>query len=121
MNSALAFDNPMNVYLRTLRAPNAPTLPSGMGFTASGQSQTTTSKVSKRDEEFRRLAQDGAPYPLFESGDPLTSEEAFALGCNSFLATDYAPPTTWLKALVASGKLTQPGFALPVPLSQAVR
>lgn len=117
MNSALTFDHQMNVYLRSLKAPTAPTLSSGS--TISGQS--TANKISKRDEEFKRLAQDGDPYPLFEDKGPFTSEQAFAMGRNAFLATDYAPVSVWLKALASSGKLTQPGAALPVPLSQVAR
>jgi hypothetical protein len=117
MNSALTFDHQMNVYLRSLKAPTA--LTPSSGSTVSGQS--TANKISKRDEEFKRLAQDGDPYPLFEDKGPFTSEQAFAMGRNAFLATDYAPVSVWLKALACSGKLTQPGAALPVPLSQVAR
>jgi hypothetical protein len=121
MNSALPFEHEINVYLRALMAPSAPAAPTSSTLAPVEQRSRSANKLSKRDEEFRRLAQDGVPYPLFEDGGKLTSEEAFALGRNSFLATDYAPPSAWLKALAASGKLTQPGFALPVPLGQAVR
>lgn len=120
MNNALPFSDEMNVYLRAIKSGAPAPPPGGNATTISGQS-ITTSKASKRDEEFKRLAQEGDPYPLFEEKGPFTAEQAFALGRNAFLATDYAPASAWLKALASSGKLTQPAVAIPIPLSQVAR
>ena len=119
MNNAHGFDHEMNVWLRGLKS--GVHAPASGGSSISGQSQITANKVSKRDEEFKRQAQEGDPYPRFEEKGAFTPEQAFRVGRGSFLATDYAPSSEWLTKLVQSGKLTQVGATLPVPLSQVAR
>ena len=113
MRSDLDWDAPQNVYFR------------GGGSVASGQSDTDTpaarapkDALSRRDKEFERLADEGAPFPRFEETAAISSADALEGVRESMWATNYADPTVSLLKLIRSGKAVKMGFLLPRLASQ---
>jgi hypothetical protein len=113
--SSLPRNDPLNLLLLSKNDPAS----AAAASSSSGQSTGSTSrtKLSKRDEEYERLALEGEPFTRFEDIKSVSPEEAIKIGRDSYLATNFAAPSLWLMQLIASGKLKDVAMALPVLLS----
>jgi hypothetical protein len=72
------------------------------------------SKLSTRDKEFLRLAEEGEPFGELDTSAPVAEGEAMERMRVSFSAHRYSRPSPPLLKLIRSGKLTHVGFATPV-------
>lgn len=90
---------------------------------SSGQSQSDTSTALRGIDKFFdtqiRLLPD-SPFFKVTADDAISKklvEDAFAEGMHALEATAYEQPRPLLIKLIQTGKLTQVGFALPVPIA----
>ena len=96
------------------------------GSTASGKSNKDDSapavpKLSAVDKELTRLAEEGEPFARFDDKEPVSAETALHEIRESWCGRIFAHPSAALVKYIQSGKLKEPGFAVPRALRQAAR
>ncbi len=88
------------------------------GSTASGKSNKDDSapavpKLSAVDKELTRLAEEGEPFARFDDMEPVSAETALHEIRESWCGRFFAHPSPALVKYIQSGKLKEPGFAVP--------
>jgi len=88
------------------------------GSAASGKSNKDDSapavpKLSAVDKELTRLAEEGEPFARFEDKTPVSAETALHEIRESWCGRIFAHPSPALVKYIQSGKLKEPGFAVP--------
>ena len=88
------------------------------GSAASGKSNKDDSapavpKLSAVDKELTRLAEEGEPFARFDDKTPVSAETALHDIRESWCGRIFAHPSPALVKYIQSGKLKEPGFAVP--------
>jgi len=103
------------------KAAAAPGASLSSGSSSTGQSSfTATPKLTLRDAHLKELFDTNAhtPNPKFAAGRTLSAADALAAARDISGAAMCDPPSAQLIALIQSGFLKKPGFALPLSSSR---
>jgi len=96
--------------------------PVGASDSSSGKSVTSdTSATTALDRELAQLAKAGAEYTAFVSREPISVEEAQRVVQSAYDASGFCMPSEELVKLIQSGKLVNPGYAIPRRIGEDFR
>jgi len=114
LRSDLALDHPTNVMFRG-RDNNKSQEGSGGSSGTFKHTETAAAKekLSRRDKELERVADEGKPFPRFSETATITHEAALDAVRDCLDGVSFSDPLLSLVKLVRSFKLTRVGFALP--------